>query len=196
MDTWSVLSLHQLETSSATFATVVALIAEAGIFILPIALLCVWLVARAPTDRRREPILVGVAAAVVSLGVGLLLERMLARPRPFVELGLAPLFGHAPDSSFPSDHTLVGVALIGPLLWRAPKVGIWLLAWALIVGFARVAASIHYPTDVVGSALLALALDGLVWVATGRIRSRLNLQRWDGARPGSRRRGPRRETAE
>ena len=76
---------------------------------------------------------------------------------------------------------------MGPMLWRAPKLGIWLLAWALLVGVARVAAGVHYPTDILGSAILALALDAVVWVATRPVRRRLNLQRWDGRRLRSRR---------
>ena len=81
---------------------------------------------------------------------------------------------------------------MGPMLWQSPKVGIWLLVWVLVVGFARVTAGIHYPTDVVGSALLALGLDTIVWVTTRPVRSWLNLHRWDGPRlrsqPGARRR--------
>jgi undecaprenyl-diphosphatase len=192
VDASLVLAVHQLATSQPWFAGVVLLVAQAGIFVLPIALLGVWLVASAPTDGRREAVLVGVVSAIAAFALGLILERVLNRPRPFAELGFDPLFPHAPDSSFPSDHTLVGVALVGPMLWRAPKLGIWLMLWALLVGCARVAAGVHYPTDIVGSAILALALDALVWMATQPARRRLNLQRWDGAwlgsRPGARRR--------
>ena len=179
MDASLVLALHQLASSQAWFGAIVLLVAQAGIFVLPIALLVVWLVASAPSDGRRAAIVAGVASGIVAIAVGLVLERTLNRPRPFVELGFDPLFAHAHDSSFPSDHTLVGVALVGPMLWQAPKLGIWLFVWALIVGFARVAAGIHYPTDILGSAILALALDALVWVSTRPVRRRLNLQRWD-----------------
>ena len=149
---------------------------------LPIAVLLIWLFASTPNDGRREALVAGVASAVVAIAVGLVLERMLNRPRPFVELGFQPLFPHAADSSFPSDHTLVGVALVGPMLWQSPKLGIWLFAWALIIGFARVAGGVHYPTDIVGSAILALALDGVIWVVSQPARSWLNLHRWDGRR--------------
>ena len=179
MDAALVLALHQLSITQAWFGTSVLVVAQAGIFLLPIALLVIWLVASTPNDGRREAIVAGVASALVAIAVGLVLERILNRPRPFVELGFEPLFPHAADSSFPSDHTLVGVALISPMLWQSSKLGIWLLAWALIVGFARVAAGVHYPTDIVGSTLLALALAGAVWVATRPVRSWLNLHRWD-----------------
>jgi undecaprenyl-diphosphatase len=77
-------------------------------------------------------------------------------------LGFAPLVPHAPDSSFPSDHTLVGVALAGALLFRAPRVGVCLVTLAVLVGFARVAVGVHYPSDI---AVLALALAALALTA-------------------------------
>jgi undecaprenyl-diphosphatase len=178
--------------AQAWFAGIVLVVAQYGIFLLPAALVLVWLVGSTPNDGRREAVLAGVVAAIAAAAVGLVLERILGRPRPFVELGFDPLFPHVRDSSFPSDHTLVGVALVGPMLWRAPKIGSWLLVWALLIGFARVAAGVHYPTDIGGSAILALAIDALVWMGTRPIRQRLNLQRsnvaWIGSPPGARRR--------
>src|SRR6266851_1350758 len=174
MDAALVLALHQLATTQAWFGAGVSVVAQTGIFLLPIALLLIWLFASTPNDGRREAIVAGVASAVVAMAVGLVLERTLNRPRPFVELGFAPLFPHAADSSFPSDHTLVGVALVGPMLWQAPKLGIWLFVWALIVGFARVAAGIHYPTDIPGTAIRALALNARSWFPTRPARRGLN----------------------
>ena len=37
------------------------------------------------------------------------------------------------------------------LNWPVACLGVWLLAVAVIVGFARVAAGVHYPTDILGS---------------------------------------------
>ena len=48
MDAALALALHQLAASQAWLAGVVAFAAQAGVFILPIALLVVWFVARAP----------------------------------------------------------------------------------------------------------------------------------------------------
>jgi len=59
----------------------------------------------------------GVSLALSDL-VALPLAHLGDRPRPFVALGLTPLFAHGADSSFPSGHTLVGVALAAPLVWR------------------------------------------------------------------------------
>jgi undecaprenyl-diphosphatase len=191
MDSAIVVSLHQLTTSQPWFAGLVGIVANFGIFILPLTLAVAWFRAHLPGDSRRDAILVGVIAAAIAFGVGLVLERTLGRPRPFVELGFQPLFPHAADSSFPSDHTLVGVALVGPLLAAAHRLGGVLVLWALVVGFTRVAAGIHYPSDVLGSAVLAVVLDLIVWLITRPVIARLNLQRWDARLIGIQPRAPR-----
>jgi undecaprenyl-diphosphatase len=181
VDSTIVLELHQLAASETWLTSLVVFVAANGVFLLPLALVAIWFRAAMPADRRRDAILIGVVAAVLAFGLGLFLERTLSRPRPFVELGFEPLFPHATDSSFPSDHTLIGVALVGPLLVPARRLGALLVGWALVVGFARVAAGVHYPSDILGSAVLALVLDVLVWQVMRPVLSRLSLQRW-GAR--------------
>jgi undecaprenyl-diphosphatase len=154
--------LHDWAVSQPLTATIVELVAEYGIFLLPLALVVVWVSADG-FSRPRQGVFAGCVAALVAFALGLVLERSLARPRPFVELGFTPLIAHVADSSFPSDHMFTGVALIGPLLWTLPRVGWLLFLWAMIVGTARVAAGLHHPSDILGSAALALALDALVW---------------------------------
>jgi undecaprenyl-diphosphatase len=202
VDAAAVLALYHWASSQPTLAGAIALIAESGIFLLPIVLVLVlvvpWLRSGSADDGVRDAVLAGFIAAAVALALGLVLERVLSRPRPFVTLGIVPLFPHAADSSFPSDHTLVGVALVGPLLWRAPRLGLWLFLWAVIIGLARVAAGVHYPSDVAGSILLAGVVDAFVWlVVLPPILDRLNLRRLNplrsdarpvGSPPGERRR--------
>jgi undecaprenyl-diphosphatase len=162
VDETLVARLHDWAASQQLTATLVELVAAYGIFVLPVALVVVWILADG-FSRPRQGVFVGCVAALIAFGLGLVLERVLARPRPFVELGFTPLLAHVADSSFPSDHMFTGVALIGPLLWTLPRAGWLLFLWALIVGAARVAAGLHHPSDILGSAALALGLDALVW---------------------------------
>src|SRR5437016_3596743 len=133
-----------------------------GVFALPIVQATLWFMADTRKHEIRTVIVLGVLAAGLAFALGLLLERTLARPRPFVALGFDPLFSHAPDSSFPSDHTLVGVAFVGPIWLARRRLAVILIAWAVIVGLARVAAGVHFPSDIIGSFALAQVLDILV----------------------------------
>ncbi|HEY7060747.1 MAG TPA: phosphatase PAP2 family protein [Chloroflexota bacterium] len=155
-----VLWLHGLVTAWPWLAALAAVLANSG----PLVLLGVMGVAGLWPGPGRGPRRRAMMVAGVALGEGYLLavvlEHVLARPRPFVALGFPPLFPHAADSSFPSDHTLLGVALAAPFLWRTRALGVGLLALALLTGLARVAAGVHYPSDVLGSALLGLAVAG------------------------------------
>ena len=58
--------------------------------------------------------------------------------------------------SFPSDHTTVAFALAMTLFLWSPKVGIWFLVIALLIGVARVIAGVHYPTDVLGGIIVGV----------------------------------------
>ena len=117
MDASIVQALHQWASSANWLSSLVIVLAQAGVFVLPLALVAAWFIETEASDRRRQ---------------------------------------------------------------------------AVVVGFARVAAGVHYPSDIIGSAILALAIDGLMWAALRRLVARINLQRWDaglrGSPPGVRRR--------
>ena len=76
--------------------------------------------------------------------------------RPFVREHVAPLFAHAPDNGFPSDHALL-TSFLAYSFWRYSKpFALALFVNALLVSAARVAAHVHSPIDIVGSVIFAL----------------------------------------
>jgi len=152
-----VIALHRWAVAQPIRSFLVVMLAEGGVFLLPLVLGALWFRPRSDRSSRRQALLAGAISFALALVLVAALSHAVQRPRPFVVLGFQPLFGHGADSSFPSDHTLLGMALVGPLLWLRPRLGVWLALWAACVGLARVACGVHFPSDVVASALLAAA---------------------------------------
>ncbi len=149
--------LSQLATFGAETITVIA------VGLLAFALL------RWRLGRWRESIFLAacvVGEVTVFLGTTLVVDRH----RPDVpRLDAAP-----PTSSFPSGHTAASTALYGALAviaWRVGRAG-WLKALAAVVAvgmpvavaMSRLYRGMHYPSDVLAGALLAVC-----WVAVCRV---------------------------
>ncbi|HUR73185.1 MAG TPA: phosphatase PAP2 family protein [Sporichthya sp.] len=97
------------------------------------------------------------AALALAVVLSRVAAALLPEQRPFTtHPELHPLLAHDPGQSFPSDHSLAafGIAFaVGAFL--SVRWGAGLLILALIVGFSRVYVGVHYPSDIVGSALIA-----------------------------------------
>ena len=79
-------------------------------------------------------------------------------------IGLAhTLLAHAPENSFPSDHTTllltVGFGLIATS--AAPTWGTVVSAFGVLVAWARIYLGLHFPLDMFASALIACLFSGL-----------------------------------
>jgi membrane-associated phospholipid phosphatase len=119
--------------------------------------------------RWRESMFLAAALAgevTIFLATTLMIDRN--RP-PVPQLDDSP-----PTSSFPSGHTAAAIALYGALAIIALRVSgrAWLRTLAVIfavalpicVAFARLYRGMHFPTDVLGGALLGIAWLIVTWV--------------------------------
>lgn len=122
-------------------------------------LLGCWLTWR-PRWQRMAAIAGG--AALVTLGVGQLVGMALPRARPYLVTAATVLVPHGPDTSFPSDHAILVAAVTIVLAALSRRLGAWLAVVAVVVLFSRVYIGVHYPTDVLGGAIMG-AIGG--WAA-------------------------------
>lgn len=99
-----------------------------------------------------------LAHALWAVAVGFVLERVIGflwfRPRPFAALeGVTKLADRlATEKSFPSGHATFAFALAFGIALHNGRWGKILLVLAASVAFGRVAAGVHYPTDVLAGA--------------------------------------------
>jgi undecaprenyl-diphosphatase len=158
---------------------VVGFVAEYLLYAMAVAFAAIWLFAE---DRPGKVRL--LVSAVIGLVLVLVLIKLAAAvhddPRPFVQNpALHPLFPHAADNGFPSDHS-AAAALIAMLVWlRHRWYGSLLAVCAVLIGAARVAAHVHHVQDIVAGLLigaLAAWLAGVVaaWLI-GRFAGRANI---------------------
>jgi undecaprenyl-diphosphatase len=135
------------------------------IFLLGIVLLFALARGRRRVDLRRAATAAGVSAGLALL-VAQVVARVVDRPRPFVtHPDQVHLFAkHAADPSFPSDHATAAFAIAVALLLRDRRLGIGALALATVLAIGRVAIGVHYPTDVIGGAVLGAGCAVVLWL--------------------------------
>jgi undecaprenyl-diphosphatase len=114
--------------------------------------------------RRREAgALLAVAILSTLLSVGL--QFLLARPRP---ADVRRVLSAQAFPSFPSGHAACafGCALLAGRFWRR---GRWaFLLGALVVSISRIYLGQHYPSDVLGGAILGMGTAGVVYGVVSR----------------------------
>ncbi|WP_051330904.1 undecaprenyl-diphosphatase [Aneurinibacillus terranovensis] len=94
--------------------------------------------------------LIGGVSGVIGLGANFIIGHIFYRSRPFITHHVHLLLSHAPDSSFPSDHT-TGAFAITFALWRFNSMlGKICLFISIMIGISRIFVGHHYPTDVIG----------------------------------------------
>ena len=92
------------------------------------------------------------------------------RRRPFVTMpNIKLLFPHSDDGGVPSHHMVFMVAIATCLFIFNKKVASLLAVLSLFSGVARVAAGIHYPTDILAGAFLGWIVPTLYFYLFRRI---------------------------
>jgi undecaprenyl-diphosphatase len=124
-------------------------------------------------DRQRER-RSRLAATLMACIVAVFIARAMALTLP---LRLRPLHSPTLDftlplsvepttlegwSAFPSDHAVLFFGLATGLLLASRRVGLLALAYVcVVIAFARVYIGYHYPTDILGGALIGATMVGL-----------------------------------
>lgn len=100
---------------------------------------------------------------VITYLVGLLVGNLFYNPRPFVSEHITPLFSHAPDNGFPSDHVLLTGALASIIFCYNRKLGIALYVIAILVGASRVLSGVHHWLDIFGALAVGIVSAAVIY---------------------------------
>jgi undecaprenyl-diphosphatase len=107
------------------------------------------------------------------------LKELFSRPRPChdpggvpVVQGLRLLVPCGPGNSFPSSHAVNNIAVATLFSAFYPKFRLAFFGWAAIVAISRPAVGVHYPSDIVGGALVGFALAHMLLQVWGWMKNR------------------------
>lgn len=119
----------------------------------------------------RGRILIGIVASMVAVVVSRILTLFLpfsARPFANPNLHFVRPYNMSPEgletwSSFPSDHAILFFSLSTCIFLISKKAGVFSYIYTLLViCFPRVYFGYHYPSDIVGGAIIGVAVTLLV----------------------------------
>ena len=115
---------------------------------------------------RKTGIIVAAALLMDLVLCNLILKNLVARVRPYdVNTAIAILIKKPLDFSFPSGHTAASFAVMTALfLAKMKKAWIAALILAVLIAFSRLYFYVHYPTDVLGGAVVGI-LSGIIGYA-------------------------------
>ena len=120
---------------------------------------------------RRTGIVCAISMVIGLLVTNLVIKNWVGRIRPYEVIdGLVCLVNPEKDFSFPSGHTTNSLACAVVLFRLMPKkYGVPALVLAILIALSRLYVGVHYPTDVIGGAIIGvcsalLAIPLMNWI--------------------------------
>ena len=156
------------------FAGSNAVLDKIGIFTaeyLPLIFILVLVFLWFRNEEYKNLVLYCVYSVILGLSLNFLITLFYFHPRPFMDKIGVLLIKHAPETSFPSDHTtfMLSIAFMFLYFKKTRITGIILSVIALIGGTARVFAGIHYLFDIIGSLFVATLVGLIIFYSKSRL---------------------------
>lgn len=114
-----------------------------------------------------------LAAAGCAYFVARAIKGGFPMPRPFAVLpDVHPLFRPSDAQAFPSGHATFLMALASALFFYHRRIAWFFFGAAVIVGFARVAAGVHWPGDILAGWIIGGGIGALSYLALKKLQNR------------------------
>ncbi len=136
-----------------------------------IVLFAVWLllILRGGSRGRTAALLLIPVIVLADSVSSRLLKEWIARPRPCHEIdgtaivqGIHALVPCGPGKSFPSSHAVNNFAVATLFSYYFRRLKWWFIGAASLVALSRPAVGVHYPSDILGGAVIGFLLSLLV----------------------------------
>jgi len=153
-DIQAVLLLNAFANKSSALSTLTVFFGEYFPYLVAASLL--FPILMKPTLRERLRFLAEalIAALVARLVFVELIRLFIERLRPFAADASVVALLEETSFAFPSGHATFFFALATSVFLHNRRWGSAFYAAALLISLARIAAGVHYPTDILGGALL------------------------------------------
>lgn len=110
-----------------------------------------------------------VSTIIARFGATELIRFFYHRPRPFAAYQARQLLSEN-GWSFPSGHSAFFFAMATVIYFYNKKWGIGFFLAAILMNISRIIAGVHYPSDVIGGAIIGLAVAyGVFYITKNRV---------------------------
>ena len=156
-DTEATLFLNGLTGSSTFIDSLIVFLASYLPWLLIVAFLA--LLYSSAETKKGEIYVFGVtmiSAAIARFGLVEIIRLFFHRPRPFLALPQIHALFKDTEWSFPSGHASFFFAMAMAIYLYNKKWGVWFFIATIIVTVSRVAAGVHYPTDILAGLVVGV----------------------------------------
>lgn len=158
-------AINNFANSNEIVRWIFIVVAQYFIYAVPLFLVIFWFFPfRQDKNHDRKIALQAVFSGLLGwLVFANILGRIINRMRPFESGGVQEILFHRQSYSFPSDHaTFFFAVAMAFFITKTKKISNILFIIAALVSLARVGVGFHWPTDIVGGALLGIGVAYLV----------------------------------
>lgn len=155
--------LNNLAGENRFFDDFIVFLADYSQYFLIIAFISLLFFSSHPRRQKIKIILtIFVSMIVARFGVVDLIRFFYHRTRPFIDHSVNRLIANN-NFSFPSGHAALFFAMATAIYFYNKKWGGWFFAAAILMGLSRIIAGVHYPSDIIGGAVIGVLTAFLIF---------------------------------